>query len=170
MRSPAERRLVYQIELVRAKRLAAGIPLDDTWRDRLRERWPARLKCSVDCGAGWSDIVEAVNELIDQEGVDVFKFEQIKEKFAGLRMYWMGEDPVGLIDQTVEAAEEISFSICERCGRVDAKIFNHAGYVYTACDDHMHPGSTIARVKSERIRVVGKAKVRFTKVEDPSDE
>lgn len=164
MRSPAERRLAYQCDLVRAKRLAAGIPLDDTWRDRLRQRWPERLQCSMDCGPGWSDIVEAVCELIDQEGVTLYQFTQIKEKFAGLRMYWSGEDPAGRIDQLVEAAEEISFSVCERCGSGRAKVWNHRGYVYTACDEHVIDGSTIARIKSERLNFPG-AKARVTKIE-----
>lgn len=169
MRSPAERRLAYQVELVRAKRLAAGLPADETWSRRLRQRWPLRLMCSMECGPGWSDLIEAVNELIDQEGELEFRFDQIKEKFAGLRIYWHGEDPARRIDQLVDAAEEISQSLCETCGSVHAKVWNLHGYVYTACDEHVRPGSKVSRVKSERIRVVS-ARVRFTKIEDQTDE
>lgn len=168
MRSPAERRLAYQAELVRARRLGAGIRLDETWSERLRARWPSRLRCEMSCGPGWSDLIEAVNELIDQEAVEKFTFSQIKEKFAGLRMYWYGEDPSGLIDQTIDAAEEISQSLCETCGSVHGKVWNRHGYVYTACDEHARPGSSIARVKTERIRTVG-FRIRSTKIEDGED-
>ena len=79
-------------------------------------------------------------------------------------MYWHGEDPNGRIDALVDAAEEISFSVCERCGSGRAKIWNRGGYVYTACDEHAMPGSTIARIKTERLNFPG-AKARVTKIE-----
>ena len=87
MRSPAERRLAYQVELARAMRIAEGYVPDQLWSLRVRKRWPMRLMCEMSCGPGWHDLVVAVNELIDQEGEPEFRFTQIKEKFGQLRMY-----------------------------------------------------------------------------------
>lgn len=154
MRSPAENHLAYQVELVRAKRLAAGVTLDENWWKRLKARWPHRLSCEMSCGPGWSDLIEAVNELVDQEGVDPITFSQIKEKYGSLRMYWHGIDPVGRIDALVDAAEEISEGVCETCGKASKmrQSGGPGGYVHSACDDHAIPGSSIIRVKTESIR------------------
>lgn len=168
MRSPAETRLAYQVELVRAKRLAAGITLDQDWSQRLKARWPYRLRCEMSCGPGWSDIIGGVNELIDQEGVDPIAFTQIKEKFGGLRMYWHGADPVGRIDALIDSAEEISEGMCETCGRpskMRQSGGSPGGYIHSACDDHAIRGSSIIRVKTEKIRTVGFC-VRSTKLEE----
>ncbi|MBX9910826.1 MAG: hypothetical protein K2Z25_19240 [Beijerinckiaceae bacterium] len=169
MRSPAERRLAYQVELARGRRLAAGIPADETWSKRLRQRWPMRLMCSMECGPGWADLVEALNELIDVEATGEFRFTQIKEKFGQLRAYWHGVDEHGRIEELVEAAEEVSASMCETCSG-DAKVWQTQGgpgfgYVHVACDEHARPGSAIVRVKTEKIRTpIGN--FRANKVED----
>lgn len=172
MRSPSEYRLATQVELVRAKRLAAGIPVDESWSKRLRQRWPMRLMCSMECGPGWTDLIEAVNEIIDAEADGEFRFTQIKEKFGQLRAYWHGVDPHGAIDALVDAAEEISASMCETCGE-GAKVWQTRGgpgfgYVHVACDEHARPGSTIVRIKSEKLKTpVGR--IRATKIEDGDD-
>lgn len=170
MRPPSEARLAYQIELVRAKRLAGGVALDEDWWQRLKARWPHRLACEMSCGPGWSDIIEAVNELIDQEGVDPIVFTQIKEKYGSLRQYWHGVDPVGRIDALVDAAEEISEGVCETCGKPSKMRQSGGGpggYVHSACDDHAIPGSAIIRVKTESFRTpIGR--FRSTKIEDES--
>ncbi len=170
MRTPVESRLANQVALVRAKRLAAGMPVDETWSVRLRRRWPFRLMAPVECGPGWTDLVEALNELLDVEADGDFRFTQVKEKFGQLRCYWHGDDPSGRIDELVEAAEEISASMCETCG-ADAKVRQTRGgfgWIHTACDEHAQADSVIIRVKTERIATqVGR--VRMTRTE-PTDE
>ena len=166
MRSPAERRLAYQVELARAMRLAEGYVADQMWSLRVRKRWPMRLMCEMSGGPGWHDLVVAVNELIDQEAEPEFRFTQIKEKFGQLRMYWHGADPSGRINQLVEAAEEISASMCETCGK-DAKMRQTRppmGYVHAACDEHAMPDSDVIRVKTEKISLLG-AKARLNRFE-----
>lgn len=168
MRSPAETRLAYHVELIRARRLTGGVALPEDWWQRLKARWPHRLACEMSCGPGWSDIIEGVNELIDQEGVDPIAFKQIKEKFGALRMYWHGADPVGRIDALIDSAEEISEGMCETCGRpskMRQSGGSPAGYIHSACDDHAIKGSSIIRVKTEKIRTVG-FRVRSTKIEE----
>lgn len=156
MRSPAESRLAHQVALVRAKRLASGYVPDQTWGAEVRRRWPFRLMCEMSCGPGWHDLVVALNELLDVEADEAFRFTQIKEKFGQLRAYWHGADPSGRIDELVEAAEEISASMCETCG-ADAKMrqTRPRGYVHAACDEHAMPYSDAIRVKTEKIRKVG---------------
>lgn len=166
MRSPAESRLANQVALVRAKRFAAGYVPDQMWGSPVRKRWPFRLMCEMSCGPGWHDLVVAVNELLDVEADVEFRFTQIKEKFGQLRMYWTGADPSGRIDQIVEAAEEISASMCETCG-ADAKMRQTRGpygYVHAACDEHAMPDSDVVRIKTEKIRLAG-AKARLNRFE-----
>lgn len=168
MRSPAEARLACQVELVRAKRLAAGVMLDENWWQRLKDRWPHRLACEMSCGPGWSDLIEGVNELIDQEGEGQIAFTQIKEKFGALRMYWHGADPMGRLDVLIDSVEEISEGMCETCGRpskMRQSGGSPGGYIHSACDDHAIKGSSIIRVKTESFRTsIGR--IRATKIED----
>lgn len=152
MRSPIESRLAHQVGLVRGRRLAAGIPVDETWSLRLRRRWPMRLMAPVECGPGWTDLFEALNELLDIEAGPDFRFTQVKEKWGQFRSYWTGDDPSGHIDQLIEAAEEISASMCETCGaNASMRQTRPGGYVYAACDEHARAGSDIIRVKTEKI-------------------
>lgn len=170
MRSPAESRLANQVALVRAKRLVTGYVPDQMWGSPVRTRWPFRLMCEMSCGPGWHDLVVALNELLDVEADADFRFTQIKEKFGQLRCYWTGADPSGRIDQIVEAAEEISASMCEICG-ADAKMRQTRGphgYVHAACDEHAMRDSEVIRVKTEKIRMVG-ARVRFNQFEKKED-
>lgn len=170
MRSPIENRLAHQVGLVRAKRLSAGITVDEAWSARLRRRWPFRLMAPVECGPGWTDLLEALNEILDVEADASFRFTQVKEKFGSLRCYWTGDDPSGRIDQLVEAAEEISQSMCETCGAA-AKVRQQRvpgfGWIHTACDEHAQPGSDIIRVKTEKIATpVGPVRSTSTEHDD----
>lgn len=173
MRSPAETRVAHQVALVRAKRLATGYVPDQIWGSAVRKRWPFRLMCEMSCGPGWHDLVVALNEILDVEADANFRFTQIKEKFGQLRAYWTGADPSGRIDALVEAAEEISASMCETCG-VDAKMRQTrqpSGYVHAACDKHAMPDSEVIRVKTEKIRMLGaKACLNQLQREDGGDE
>lgn len=171
MRSPAERRLAYQVELARAMRMAEGYVPDQMWSLRVRKRWPMRLMCEMSCGPGWHDLVVAVNEFVDQEVDGEFRFTQIKEKFSQLRMYWHGADPSGRIDQLIEAAEEISASMCETCGANASMRQTRGpyGYVHAACDEHAMPDSDVIRIKTEKIRLAG-AKARLNRFEREGGE
>lgn len=170
MRSPVEARLAHQVGLVRARRLAAGIPVDENWSVRLRKRWAMRLMAPVECGPGWTDLVEALNELLDIEAGDDFRFTQVKEKFGSLRCYWHGDDPSGRIDQLVEAAEEISASMCETCGatgKVRQTRGAGFGWIHVACDEHAQADSDVIRVKTEKISTpLGRVRSTTTERDD----
>ena len=169
MRSPIESRLAYQVSMVRSRRLAEGYVPDQAWGSALRKRWPMRLMCEMSCGPGWHDLVVGLNELLDVEADESFRFTQIKEKFGQLRAYWHGADPTGVIDQLVDAAEEISASMCETCGaHAKMRATRPGGYIHAACDEHAIAGSEIIRVKTEKIPTsVGR--IRSTSTEPRDD-
>jgi hypothetical protein len=148
MRSPVERQLAYFVEAARIRRVTAGIPVDERLVERLRSRWPQRLACSLACGPGWSDLIEGVNDVLDMWGVGDITFSDIKEKYGSIRLSFYGDDPDGRVDELTEAAEEISISLCETCGK-RAALRSSGGWLSTACDEHASAGAQIVRVKSE---------------------
>lgn len=166
MRSPIQQQLAYHLDLVRARRLAEGAPLDDDRLRAIRDRWPERFRCGFECGAGWTDLITAVGEVLDLWGAWV-DFTQVKEKFGGLRMYFYGVDEGGRADELVDAAEELSYALCESCGK-PAKVRDRGGYIFTACDEHAGVGSTVVRIVSESAQTpIGR--FRSTRWE-PTDE
>jgi hypothetical protein len=60
------------------------------------------------------------------------KFDQIKEKFGGLRVYFSGGDEY--IEGLVSMAEAISYKLCEVCGNKGNA--NKSGWITTLCDEH----------------------------------
>jgi len=58
-------------------------------------------------------------------------FDQIKEKWGGLRIYYIGGDDY--IRGVVDMAEEMSYKICERCGCPGSP--NKQGWIMTLCDN-----------------------------------
>ena len=107
----------------------------------------------VECGLGWYDIISSVcyqikqheknieNNLkyceknnINPEASDAcympVTFDQIKEKYGGLRIYYSGGDDY--VDGLISMAEEMSYKICERCGCPGSP--NNQGWIMTLCD------------------------------------
>jgi hypothetical protein len=58
------------------------------------------------------------------------KFDQIKEKFGGLRIYFSGGDEY--IEGLVSMAESFSYKICEVCGERGKP--NEGGWISTLCE------------------------------------
>lgn len=58
------------------------------------------------------------------------KFDQIKEKFGGLRIYFSGGDEY--IEGLVSMAESFSYQVCELCGERGKP--NNGGWITTLCD------------------------------------
>lgn len=58
-------------------------------------------------------------------------FDQIKEKFGGLRIYFSGGDDY--VFGAVGMAEEYSYKICEICGNAGKP--NKGGWISTLCDN-----------------------------------
>jgi hypothetical protein len=60
------------------------------------------------------------------------KFDQVKEKYGGLRVYFSGGDEY--IEGLVSMAEAISYNTCEVCGNKGEA--NKGGWISVLCDKH----------------------------------
>lgn len=93
------------------------------------------LAFGCDCGNGWAKLIWDTCEEIEQylkthELGYNFKFEQIKQKFGGLRIYSNGDQTICDI---LDRAEDKSFHICEDCGKPGKP--NTDGWITTLCDE-----------------------------------
>jgi hypothetical protein len=59
------------------------------------------------------------------------KFDQVKEKYGGLRIYYSGGDDY--VRGVVSMAEEYSYKVCEVCGNTGRP--NKGGWISTLCDN-----------------------------------
>jgi hypothetical protein len=127
----------------------------DLFSNRLKSPKESCMAWGCEIGMGWYDILSSVcwrifqhdeniadririrtekgkeNEQLDLEYIPV-KFDQIKEKFGGLRLYYSGGDDY--VRGLVSLAEELSYRICEVCGNSGKP--NKGGWISVLCDKH----------------------------------
>jgi hypothetical protein len=104
-----------------------------------------------ECGFGWFDILSSLCWMIKEHENNIrwqteykqkdnpeyqsdyfpVKFDQIKEKYGGLRVYFSGGDDY--ISGLVDMAESMSYKICESCGQKGSP--NKGGWISTLCDN-----------------------------------
>lgn len=107
-----------------------------------------------DCGSGWYDIISTLcwmitqhekskqwhKKYLEKNDPEKFKelpeyfpvrFDQIKEKFGGLRVYFSGGDEY--VEGLVGMAESFSYKTCEVCGNRGKP--NEGGWITTLCDE-----------------------------------
>ena len=112
------------------------------------------LAWGIECNDGWYDLLSAVcwkifqheknitdrvrirnenNKENDQSDLEYqpVKFDQIKEKFGGIRIYYTGGDDY--VQGIVSLADEMSYKICEVCGNSGKP--NKGGWITTLCDN-----------------------------------
>jgi len=58
------------------------------------------------------------------------KFDQVKEKYGGLRIYFTGGDDY--VEGVISMAEEYSYKVCETCGNAGKP--NKGGWISTLCE------------------------------------
>jgi hypothetical protein len=88
-------------------------------------------------GAGWAPLVNRIFDKLDSiQGV--VKIIQVKEKYAGLRVYTDYDNEE--LQKVINDAEHQSFKMCEVCGQ-PGKVRGKAWY-YTSCDKHAEDGDT----------------------------
>lgn len=80
-------------------------------------------------GKGWASLINRVFDSLENIKGSV-KIVQVKEKYAGLRIYtdYINDE----LDTVIRRVEQESFTICERCGK-PGKV-RGKGWHYTACD------------------------------------
>jgi hypothetical protein len=106
----------------------------------------------IECNNGWYEIISSVCWMIKQHedndlwqtkfkqktdpeyksGYFPVKFDQVKEKYGGLRIYFSGGDEY--IEGLVSMAEAISYQTCEVCGNKGE--CNKSGWFTTLCPTH----------------------------------
>jgi len=59
------------------------------------------------------------------------KFDQVKEKYGGLRVYFSGGDDY--VDGLISMAENMSYKTCEACGNPGKP--NEGGWITTLCEN-----------------------------------
>jgi hypothetical protein len=104
----------------------------------------------MECNSGWHDIISSVCWKIKQHEDNIkwqteykqktdpeykseyfpVKFDQIKEKFGGLRLYFSGGDEY--VEGLVSMAEAMSYKTCETCGNKGKP--SEGGWISTLCD------------------------------------
>ena len=94
-------------------------------QDRLIEKYPEQFKNLkwIEIDDGWYDLLDRLCGLVQRElkhkafidePLKDFGWQQIKEKFGGLRAYAFGANDH--INGAIEMAESMSYSICEFTG------------------------------------------------------
>lgn len=104
----------------------------------------------IECNLGWYDLIDSVCWEIKQHEDNIsrqtkwkqekdssyisdyhpVRFDQIKEKYGGLRLYYSGGDD--FVAGVVHLAESMSYKICENCGNKGQP--NQTGWISTLCD------------------------------------
>lgn len=94
-------------------------------------------KASV--GKGWAGLIDEVFDAKESMNLANVKIVQVKEKYAGLRIYIDGYEmdknhPVYKFEQLIHNVGERSYKICEECGKPG--MVRGTGWIFTACDEH----------------------------------
>ena len=118
----------------------------EIFSNRLKSPTESCMSMGIECGNGWYNLINSICQIVESlnknikernrliagnnEEIIDFKFDQIKEKFGGLRAYYSGGNDY--IRGLVSMAETMSYKICEVCGNKGKP--NKSGWISTLCD------------------------------------
>ena len=125
----------------------------DLFQNRLKSPRESPMGFGVECNLGWYEIISSVCWMIKQHEQNKewnrkylekndperltslpeyfpVKFDQVKEKYGGLRLYFSGGDEY--VEGLVSMAEAMSYKICEVCGNKGQP--NKGGWISTLCE------------------------------------
>jgi len=124
----------------------------DLFSNRNKSRMESCMCWGCEVGNGWYELLSSVCWRISQHEKNIedrkriladqpekikaeleyipVKFDQIKEKYGGLRIYFTGGDDY--VDDIISMAEEYSYKVCEVCGNSGKP--NKGGWISTLCD------------------------------------
>lgn len=120
--------------------------------NRTKSPMESCMSFGIECNNGWYELLSSLCWTIFQHEKNIenrkrifgdnseqtkeepeyypVKFDQIKEKFGGLRVYFTGGDDY--VEGVVAMAEEYSYKVCEVCGNAGKP--NKDGWITTLCD------------------------------------
>jgi hypothetical protein len=125
----------------------------DLFSNRTKSRMESCMCWGIECNNGWYELLASVcwrifqhekniseririrnknnipNDQSDVEYIPV-KFDQVKEKYGGLRVYFSGGDDY--VEGVIGMAEEYSYKVCEVCGNAGKP--NKGGWITTLCE------------------------------------
>jgi hypothetical protein len=125
----------------------------DLFQNRLKSPKESCLSFGIECNLGWYEIISNVCWMIaqhernkednkkyleknDPEKLSTLpeyfpvKFDQVKEKYGGLRLYFSGGDEY--VEGLISMAESFSYTVCEVCGNKGEP--NKGGWISTLCE------------------------------------
>jgi hypothetical protein len=125
----------------------------DLFSNKNKSRRESCMARGIECNNGWYELLGSVCWRIfqhernitdrlrirtkndvpnNQSDIDYapVKFDQVKEKYGGLRVYFTGGDDY--IRGIVSMAEEYSYKVCGVCGNAGKP--NKGGWITTLCD------------------------------------
>jgi len=126
----------------------------ELFQNRHKSPMESCMSFGIECGFGWYEIISSVcwmikqhednerwqtewkqkEDPIYQSEYPPVKFDQIKEKYGGLRIYFSGGDEY--VEGLVGMAEAMSYKICEVCGNKGES--NKSGWISTLCENCRH--------------------------------
>lgn len=138
-----DRRFVVEMALrtasARAKRWIVDeqrlLPVPANWREIVGMQTGDRFKCELSIGAGWVDLLLAVDDWLIELGQPVV-WSQIKQKMGSLRAYQDTSLDDVTLDVIDHAESVLSRRICETCG-APGRTRDRNGWYYTSCDEHL---------------------------------
>lgn len=89
------------------------------------------MNFGIEVGDGWGGIISSMCAAIGRRPEANVKFDQIKEKWGTLRVYYSGGDDY--VAGVVRMAENVSATVCESCGAAGEP--RKGGWIKTLCDD-----------------------------------
>jgi hypothetical protein len=121
--------------------------------NRTKSPMESCMSWGIECNNGWYELLSSLCWRISQHEQNIetrkriladqpetikeelayisVKFDQVKEKFGGLRVYFTGGDDY--VDGVVSMTEEYSYKVCEVCGNAGKP--NKSGWITTLCDN-----------------------------------
>lgn len=119
-----------------------------------------------DHGNGWYRLLyqtclKIEEALKDDPNKDNFHFNQVKEKFGTLRIYWSCGNKT--VSNIIDDAEDQSGTICEVCGSTDEVETEGPGWLTTHCKDCKASG---AKPEDARRRHLADLEVLKKAIED----
>jgi hypothetical protein len=113
------------------------------------------------CGDGWRELVEtAVGRIADAIAAapaGTLRIVTVKEKFAGLRLYWqssgLSAEIQNAVREAVALAEARSICTCETCGE-PGLLFKRGGRMLTACEEHAQGDAVAIRPGRENLHII----------------
>lgn len=101
------------------------------------------LSRGVETLPGWYDLIYNLSEKLQQFIATLpedkrkdYKVIQVKQKFAGLRVYMHMSTPE--IDALIDEADELAHKTCEQCGQPGQRCgdWEKNEYLYISCKEH----------------------------------